>query len=220
MRRGNSNARAAAAALCPPCLMRPHVHAAHCGWTSIDLARATGTWQASIYNPCHESPDTEELESASAAQLPPDTEELDGAAFVGASRWPNLHAFHFHTPGGGVKDPSRQLVVRMWVGFETPAGFDCTNRPFREASVKGLESRRLSPTSISRGGQVGCRHMPSKCSGVISLAEKGPPPFILKGAKFDADLSSQVRVPVEPSPPYTSFVHPSLALRICARHRT
>ena len=85
MRSGNSNARAAAAASCPPCSMRSHVHAAHCGWASIYSARATGTWQASIYNPCHESPDTEELETASAAQLPPDTEELDGAAFVGAS---------------------------------------------------------------------------------------------------------------------------------------
>ena len=85
MRRGNSNARAAAAASRPPSLMRSHVHVAHCGWASIDLARATCTWQAPIYDPCHESPDTEELETASAARLPPDTEELDGAAFVGAS---------------------------------------------------------------------------------------------------------------------------------------
>jgi len=42
------------------------------------------------------------------------------------------------------------------------------NRPFREACVKGLESRRLSPTSSSRGGQVCCRRTPSNRSGVIA----------------------------------------------------
>jgi len=66
------------------------------------------------------------------------------------------------------KPPSRQLVVRMWVGFETPAEFDCMNQPSREACVKGLESRRLSPASSSRGGQVYCRPMPSNCSGVAT----------------------------------------------------
>jgi len=53
-----------------------------------------------------------------------------------------------------------------------------------------------------------------------SLTEKEPPPFIVKGNEFDADPSPQVDVPVELPPPYPSFVHPSLALRICARHRT
>ena len=40
------------------------------------------------------------------------------------------------------------------MGFEAPAEFNYMNKPFREGCVKGLESRRLSPVSSSRGGQV------------------------------------------------------------------
>ena len=42
-----------------------------------DLTRAKGTQRASIYNPCHKSPDAEELETTTAARLLPDAEELD-----------------------------------------------------------------------------------------------------------------------------------------------
>jgi len=58
------------------------------------------------------------------------------------------------------------------VGFETPAEFNCMSQPFREARVKGLESRGLSPVSSSRGGQVWCRLMSSNCSGVLQLFEE------------------------------------------------
>ena len=44
------------------------------------------------------------------------------------------------------------------------------SQPSREACVEGLESRRLSPASSSRGGQVCCRLMPSNCSGVVAGA--------------------------------------------------
>jgi len=42
------------------------------------------------------------------------------------------------------------------------AEFDCVNQLFREARVKGSESRRLSPVSSSRDGQGCCRLVPSK----------------------------------------------------------
>jgi len=41
-----------------------------------DSTRAKGTQLASICNPCHKSPDAEELETAVATQLLPDAEEL------------------------------------------------------------------------------------------------------------------------------------------------
>jgi len=54
------------------------------------------------------------------------------------------------------------------VGFETPAEFNYMSKPSREACVEGLESRRSSPVSSSRGGQVCCRLMPSGCQGLIA----------------------------------------------------
>ncbi len=61
--------------------------------------------------------------------------------------------------------PSRQLVVGTWMGFETPAELNSMRTPSREGCVKRLESRRPSPASSSRGGQVlFCRLMPSKSS--------------------------------------------------------
>ena len=61
------------------------------------------------------------------------------------------------------------------------------SQPFREACVKGLESRRLSPASSSRGGQVCCRHMPSKCSGVIV----GVTPPVLCRTEFNSWADSR-----------------------------
>jgi len=55
------------------------------------------------------------------------------------------------------------MVVRMWVGFETPAEFDCTSQPSREACVEGRRSGSLRPAHAK---QVRCRLVPSSCSGV------------------------------------------------------
>ena len=55
------------------------------------------------------------------------------------------------------------MVVGMWVGFETPAEFDCTSQPSRGACVEGLRPGSLCQAHAK---QVRCRLMPSRCSGV------------------------------------------------------